>query len=85
MAPAPSQSELTALLNRIIRRITRQLTRDGLLVEEADQSYLDLQADDTLDHFGAASLQYRVVLGPNAGSRILSLRNPVGTGASVGD
>ena len=32
---APSQSELTTLLNRIIRRISRQLTRDGLLVEEA--------------------------------------------------
>jgi ribosomal protein S27E len=54
---APSQSELTTLLNHIIRRITRQLTRDGLLAQEADQPYLDLQTDDTLDQFGAASLQ----------------------------
>ena len=74
---APSQSELTALLNRIIRRITRQLTRDGLLAQEADQPYLDLQIEDTLDQFGAASLQYRVILGPNTGSRVLTLRNPV--------
>jgi len=73
---APSHSELTALLNRIVRRITRQLTRDGLLVEDADQTYLDLQIDDTLDQFGAASLQYRVILGPNASSRVLTLRNP---------
>ena len=28
---APSHSELTALLNRIVRRVTRQLTRDGQL------------------------------------------------------
>ena len=76
---APSHSELTALLNRIIRRITRQLTRDGLLVEDADQTYLDLQIDNTLDQFGAASLSYRVILGPNTGSRVLTLRNPVTT------
>ena len=75
----PAQSELTTLLNRIIHRISRHLTRDGLLVEEAEQPYLDLQIDDTLDQFGAASLQYRVTLGPNTGSRVLTLRNPVST------
>ena len=74
---APSQSELTGLLNRIIRRITRQLVREGLLIEDAHQPFLDLSTEDTLDQFGAASLQYRVILGPNAGSRILTLRNPV--------
>lgn len=70
-------SELTTLLNHIIRRITRQLTRDGLLAQEADQPYLDLQIEDTLDQFGAASLQYQVILGPNAGSRVMTLRNPL--------
>ena len=79
---APSQSELTTLLNRIIRRITRQLTRDGLLAQEADQPYLDLQTDDTLDQFGAASLQYRVILGPTTGSRVLTLRNSVSATAA---
>jgi len=49
------------------------------LVEDADQTYLDLQIDDTLDQFGAASLSYRVILGPNAGNRVLTLRNPVTT------
>lgn len=76
---APSQSELTTLLNQIIHRITRQLTRDGLLIEAPDQPFLDLQIDDALDQFGAASLQYRVILGPNAGSRVLTLHNPVST------
>ena len=50
-----------------------------MLVEDADQTYLDLQIDDTLDQFGAASPQYRVILGPNAGNRVLTLRNPVTT------
>jgi len=48
-------------------------------VEEAEQPFLDLQTDNTLDQFGAASLQYRVILGPNTGSRVLTLRNPVST------
>ena len=55
------------------------MTRDGLLVEDADQPHLDLQIDDTLDQFGAASLQYRVILGSNTGSRVLTLRSPVTT------
>jgi len=50
-----------------------------LLVEDADQTYLDLQIDDSLDQFSAASLSYQVILGPNAGSRVLTLRNPVTT------
>jgi len=58
-----------------LRRITRQLTRDGLLIEAAAQPFLDLQIDNVLDQFGAASLQYRVILGPKAGSRVLTLRN----------
>ncbi len=45
--PAPSLGGPTVLLNRIIRRITQQLTRAGLLVEQADQPYLDLQIDDS--------------------------------------
>ncbi|MFT7654555.1 MAG: hypothetical protein ACI9UU_003675, partial [Candidatus Azotimanducaceae bacterium] len=72
---SPSHNELTTLLNRIIRRISHHLTRDGLLVEEAEQHHLDLQIDDTLDQFGTTSLQYRVILGPNTGSRVLTLRN----------
>jgi hypothetical protein len=40
---APSRGDLTILLDRIIRRLTRQLTRDGLLVEDADRTYLRYQ------------------------------------------
>ena len=76
---APRKSELADLLNRIIRRITRQLSRDRPLIEEPTQPFLDLQLDDTLDQFGATSLQYRVILSPNTGSRLLTLRNPVST------
>ncbi len=68
---------LRAIETHLIRKAG--LTRNGLLIEEADQPFLDLQIDDTLDQFGAASLQYRVILGANAGSRVMTLRNPVNT------
>jgi len=41
--PAPTQAELVALLNRIVARITRQLERDGLLVADLEQPYLELR------------------------------------------
>ena len=42
-APAPSPSELRQLLDTVITRITRTLGRGGVLVEEGQQPYLDLQ------------------------------------------
>lgn len=73
---APTAAELDALLDRIIARITRHLLRDGLLAQDAEQPYLDLPLEDTLDAFGAASIQYRVILGPQAGHKTLTLRDP---------
>ncbi|MDP6472606.1 MAG: transposase zinc-binding domain-containing protein, partial [Pseudomonadales bacterium] len=75
-APAPTPAELNTLLDRIITRVTRHLLRDGFLVEDAEQPYLDLVLEDTLDAFGAASIQYRVILGPHAGHKTLTLRDP---------
>ena len=76
---APTHAELDALLNRIINRLTRQLERDGLLIQDTEQAHLDLNPTDLLDQFGAASVQYRVILGPNACRKTLTLRQPVTT------
>ncbi len=54
---APDPSTLERLLNRLVRRIVRTLTRDGLLVEDAEPRWLDLEPADTLDQLNAASIR----------------------------
>ena len=73
---APAIEEMQHLMDRIIQRITRQLLRDCLLIEDADQPYLDLTLDGGLDQLSAASVQYRIATGPHAGRKTLTLRQP---------
>ena len=54
----------------------RRLTRDGLLIEDPEQPWLDLEPTDTLDHLNAASIRYRIAVGQGAGGRTLTLKNP---------
>jgi hypothetical protein len=63
-------------LNRLIHRILRRLTRDGLLIEEPEQPWLDLELADTFDHLNAASIRYRIAVGQGAGGKTLTLKNP---------
>ena len=48
--PAPTDADIERLLARLIRRVTRCLPRTGVLVVEAEQSYLDVDTapDDAL-------------------------------------
>ncbi|MCP5182861.1 MAG: transposase, partial [Pseudomonadales bacterium] len=69
-------------LNWIVRRIVRRLSRDGLLVEDPEQPWLDLEPTDTLDHLNAASIRYRIAVGRGAGGRTLTLKNPFRDGAT---
>jgi hypothetical protein len=74
---APTSTQLQALLSRIIARIVVRLEKDALLVvEDADPAWLNLEPADALDSLNAASVRYRIALGPNAGRRTLTLRNP---------
>ena len=54
----------------------RRLVKDGLLIPDQEQPWLDLQETDTLDTLNAASTRYRVAIGPGAGGRTLTLKNP---------
>jgi hypothetical protein len=73
---APDAQTLERLLNRLVRRIVRRLIRDGLLVADPEQPWLDLEPNDTLDHLNAASIRYRIAVGQGAGGRTLTLKNP---------
>lgn len=72
---APTRDELQGLLDKIIARLLKRLTRLGYLVEEEGMTYLaDLDPDNPLTSLQAASCTYRIALGPRAGQKVLSLR-----------
>jgi ribosomal protein S27E len=73
---APARQNLDKLLNRIIARVMRRLIKDGLLIQDQEQPWLDFQETDIFDTLNAASIRYRVAIGPGAGSRTLTLKNP---------
>ena len=73
---APNQTELRTLLNRVIQRVVRTLERDGLLIPEPEQPWLDLDFHEPMDSLSAASIRYRIAIGPHSGSRTLTLHDP---------
>jgi hypothetical protein len=73
---APDPQTLERLLNRLVRRVVRRLSRDGLLIQDPEQPWLDLEPADAIDALNAASIRYRVAIGPGAGGRTLTLKNP---------
>ena len=75
-APAPSPTELRQLLDTLVARITRTLVRGGVLVEEAEQPYLDLELDSPLEQLRAAAVRYRISVGPLAGRKTMTLHSP---------
>ena len=73
---SPTRQRLEHLLDRLIRRLLRRLTHDGWLVPDPEQPWLDLEPADAIDSLAAASIRYRIALGPEAGRRTLVLKNP---------
>ena len=71
---APSSAGMQRLLDVMVARVLRCLVRDGLLIRDADQPWLDLESRDALDSLGAASIQYRIAVGPHAGRKALTLK-----------
>ena len=76
---APTDDELHALLQTIITRLMKLLTRRGVLIEEMGQTYLaepDAHSQEarTLRPLQAAAVTYRIAFGPRAGQKVLTLR-----------
>jgi hypothetical protein len=74
--PAPSKAQMTALLDRIIARVVRNLARSGHLLTETEQPELDFDPDDPLLAVTTACIRYRIAIGPHSGSRVMTLNNP---------
>ncbi len=80
--------KLAALLDKIITRILRLLTRLGHLVEEEGVTYVadahgNIDPDNLLAPLQAASCTYRIAYGPRAGRKVLSLQDAPGRVAPI--
>ncbi|MFT4103244.1 MAG: transposase [Burkholderiaceae bacterium] len=81
-ARAPTDEQIEAvLLQTLITRLRRLLTRQGVLVQDLGETWLWLaepEADGeearTLRPPQAAALAYRIAFGPRAGHKVLTLR-----------
>ena len=76
---APTDDALQVLLQTVITRLMKLLTRRGVLIEEMGQTYLAEPDDDgeearTLRPLQAAAITYRIAFGPRAGQKVLTLR-----------
>ena len=75
-ARAPTTEQLHPLLNQIIKRTMKLLTRLGYLIEEEGMTYM-AETDDTdnaMSPLQSAACTYRIALGPRAGHKMLSLQ-----------
>jgi len=78
-AAAPTDDDLHALLQTVIARLMKMLTRRGVLVVDMGRTYLaepdaDGEEARTLRPLQAAAVTYRIFFGSRAGQRVLTLR-----------
>lgn len=77
VASAPNNEQLQTLLDKIIKRILKLLTRRGYLIEEEGVTYLartdSIDPDNFLTPLQAASSTYRIAMGPRAGRKVLTI------------
>jgi Putative transposase len=74
-----TDDEVRALLQTLIARLMKMLTRRGVLVQDMGKTYLaepdaNGQEARTLRPLQAAAITYRIAFGPRAGRGVLTLR-----------
>ena len=74
---APAKSELEELVQLISQRVGRCLERQGLLEQDAENAWLDLDpAEDTdaMPQILGSSVSYRIAVGPQQGRKAFMIR-----------
>jgi hypothetical protein len=74
---APAKSELEELVQLISQRVGHCLERQGLLEQDAENAWLDLDpAEDTdaMPHLLGSSVSYRIAVGPQQGRKAFMIR-----------
>jgi hypothetical protein len=72
----PREAELQALVERLARRVGRSLERQGLLVRDSENDFLESgpAAGGAMDDLIGHSITYRVAVGPRAGQKVFALQ-----------
>lgn len=68
-----TNDDLARLLDALARRIARLLERRGLLIADSVDPYLEFEVGSSLNQFQAASINYRIAIGPHAGRKALTV------------
>jgi len=72
--PPPTPAQLAILLDKLIKRILKLLTKSGYLIEAEGTVYLaNTDPDNPLAPLQAASATWRIAQGPRAGQKVLRL------------
>jgi len=74
---APVKDELEDLVQLISQRVGRSLERQGLLEQDSESAWLELDpADDTdaMPHLLGSSVSYRIAVGPQQGRKAFMIR-----------
>ncbi len=72
-ARQPTLDDLMWLLYSLSGRVIRLLERRGVLVAEGEYPSLQIETGSSLDQLQAASVNYRIAIGPHAGRKALTL------------
>jgi hypothetical protein len=72
----PGEAELQAFVEQLAERIGRALERRGVVVRDAESSYLELEpaAGGSMADLLGHSITCRVAVGPRAGQKVFSLQ-----------
>ena len=69
----PEQQELIDLVHTISHRIAGFLEREGVLVRDEENSYLNLEGDeDPVQQVLGCSVSYRIAVGPQQGRKVFA-------------
>ena len=73
---APTTTELNSLVHILSQRVARFLTKQGWLVEDSDNRYLNLDGltPDPMQNLHGHSITYRVALGAQRGKKVFTLQ-----------
>jgi hypothetical protein len=74
---APNKNELEELVQLISQRVGRCLERQGLLEQDTESAWLDLDPADDADampHLLGSSVSYRIAVGPQQGQKAFMIR-----------